>query len=63
MAVKQVKCLWCGKTVPLSTKGRPMQHRNGPTTCVGSGQLAEVHERVRSNNPDTLTPQPKKVRR
>jgi hypothetical protein len=45
---KDVKCAWCGKTVLLSGNGlRPKQHLNGKTTCVGSGQLVETHDRQR----------------
>lgn len=43
-----MKCAWCGAVVPTTPKGRPKQHRNGPKTCVGSGQLATTHERLRS---------------
>lgn len=45
--MKTVKCLWCGQVLPLTRKGRPKQHRNGKTTCVGSGQLAITYENQR----------------
>lgn len=44
---KPLKCAWCGKVLSLTPKGRPQQHRNGKTTCVGSGQVAATHNRVR----------------
>lgn len=45
--MKTLKCLWCGQVLPLTRKGRPKQHRNGKTTCVGSGMLATQHENQR----------------
>ncbi len=45
---RDMTCAWCGKTVLLSGNGkRPKQHLNGKTTCVGSGQLVETHDRLR----------------
>lgn len=46
---KDMTCAWCGKTVMLSGNGaRPKQHLNGKTTCIGSGQLVETHDRLRA---------------
>ena len=43
----KLKCAWCGATVKPALNGkRPAQHKNGPTTCVGSGQLADTHRRI-----------------
>lgn len=45
--MKTIKCAWCGSTQPLAGNGqRPKQHRNGNTTCVGSGQLVAAHARL-----------------
>ncbi len=49
--MKTVKCAWCGAVLPLTKKGRPKQHRNGATTCPGSGQLAVVHENLKGKHP------------
>lgn len=46
--MKQVKCAWCGKTVPLTFNGRrPKQHGNGRSTCVGSAQEVALHNALR----------------
>ena len=46
--MKTIKCLWCGQTVGLTKNGqRPVQHKNGATQCVGSGQPVVVHENQR----------------
>ena len=62
MAERTIKCGWCSAVVPLTKDGRrPKQHRNGKTTCCGSGQLVETHEQIHNANPNRLTLQPKKA--
>lgn len=62
MAEKTTKCAWCGAVVPLTKDGqRPKQHRNGTTTCCGSGQPVEHHTRIQTANPNRLDPKPRKV--
>ncbi len=52
---RDMTCAWCGKTVMLSGNGqRPKQHLNGKTTCVGSGQLVETHDRIRASAAQNL---------
>lgn len=43
-----MKCAWCGAVLPLTPKGRPRQHKDGKTTCPGSGQQAQTHSRLRT---------------
>jgi hypothetical protein len=43
-----MKCAWCGLELETTRKNRPKQHRNGTTTCVGSGQERAIHERLRA---------------
>lgn len=45
--METIKCAWCGGEYPLTKKGKPKQHRNGKTTCVGSGQDKATHDRLR----------------
>lgn len=43
-----IKCAWCGKTVPLTkNRRRPKQHLDGPRICLGSGQLIQTHTMLR----------------
>lgn len=47
--MKTVKCAWCGLTLPLTKNTntpRPQQHRDGSTTCGGSGQPVRAHEQI-----------------
>lgn len=43
--MNKIKCAWCGQILAITNKGRPRQHINGRTTCVGSGQKVATHER------------------
>jgi len=53
---QNVTCAWCGKTVLLSGNSlRPKQHLNGKTTCVGSNQSVESHDRLRETAAQNLT--------
>ena len=42
----KIKCAWCGQILAITNKGRPRQHINGRTTCVGSAQKVVAHERL-----------------
>lgn len=45
----QIKCAWCGKTVPLTKNSRrPKQHLDSGRICVGSGQLIQTHNMLRT---------------
>jgi hypothetical protein len=47
--MKTVKCLLCGKTLPVTRKNKPRQHLSTKgKTCAGSGQDADkYHNRLR----------------
>lgn len=51
MTDTRIKCAWCGIACLPTRKHRPVQHKVGGKTCVGSAQPRIVHERIRSRTP------------